>query len=265
MTAPLRPPPVLRPLALAAVVPVLLLAACGTGAEGEGASDRTTAASSTASSTAPSHSAAASAGTLTTAMLLTNADTTYGAGRRWYRTIAEPASTDGTVHLCEDDDLATLGATEALSARFQLRTSPQGSDLLGPDLNEFVIRFADTAAATAARERMAAAVTDCSAAAEKNAGVANTRIEVEGTTRIQVPGGAAGEVVATTRRPVDIDLDPSGTKSFLGETGLAVVGDTLVLLVSEVVGTEADYPPTAGPTPVERMLPRAVERVRARS
>lgn len=260
MTVPRRLPPALRPLTFLAVAPVLLLAACGASAEGSDGAGRAAA----ASSSQPPLSAAASpgAGALTTAMLLTNADTSYGAGRQWYRTIAERASTDGTVHLCEDDDLSVLGATEALSARFQLRTSPQGADLLGPDLHEFVIRFADAAAASAARERITAAVGSCSAAAEKNAGVANTRIRVDGTE--QVPGGA-GEVVATTRRPVDVDIDPSGTKSFLGETGLSVVGDTLVLIVSEVVGTDADYPPTTGPTPVERMLPRAVARVRARS
>lgn len=239
-------------LAVAAVaVPVFALAGGGPRAD----DDR----GLTAVDPAPSVSASVPAAALTTAALLTDADTVFNQGSDWVRTGAYEGDGQEPFHPCARATLASLGAASVVVGDYELRSPGQAQPARGALLQEAVARFDSADAARAARATVIGWIRDCGDAVRS---FGATEYRVVQTRLLDSSAGPDAQILEAQYGPVDTSIDPSGDSAYIAETGVAVQGSDLVVLGSQIVGQDYNFLPEEGGTPVNRMLPVALERVR---
>lgn len=242
-------------LAAFALAAPALLAACGAESSEAAAGEPTSSAAAPASTPA---SSPAQPG-VTQASLLTDADTVYSDGADWFRVATGDEDLDGNgdlAHPCLAGGLAATGATEVVRADFELRNAGAGApEVRGDLLTQLVAEYDDAAAATKAWSTVNGLLGEC---VGRPAAISDYRSLQ--TRKVKV---AAGDAVITDSHygPVPKELDPTGESAYIMETGAAVRGATLVVLTSVVVAQDYNFLPEDGGTPVERMLPVAVDRL----
>lgn len=233
-------------LAAAAFAASPLLAAC---------SDDTTA---SADDSTPVGSGGASTSTsLTVDALLTDADTVYSDGADWFRLATGDEGLDGNgdlAHPCLATGLTGTGASTVIRADFELRNTQRPRlEVRGDQLTELVGQYADATAAAAAYDTVVAAVTDCG---ERPAAITDYRSFEPRT----VTAGTEAQIIDAHFGPLPADLE-DGDSAYIMETGIALDGDRIVVLTSIIVGQDYNFLDEDGGTPVNQMLPVAVDRL----
>ncbi|WP_370289222.1 hypothetical protein [Nocardioides sp.] len=212
----------------------------------------------------PSVSASVPATALPTAVLLTDDDTVYNEGSDWVRTGAYEGDGQEPFHPCARATLASLGAASVVVGDYELRSPGQDQPARGALLQEAVARFDSEDAARAARATVVGWIRDCGEAVRTFGATAYRTLQTR-----RLDAGAAvdaqiidARIIDAQYSPVDTSIDPSGDSAYIAETGVAVQGSDLVVLGSQVVGQDYNFLPEEGGTPVNRMLPVALERLR---
>lgn len=204
--------------------------------------------------------AGAPARTVSVEDLLTDADTVYSDGADWFRlgTGDETLSGNGDLaHPCLAQGLSGTGASEVLRADFELRNTADPSvEVTGDRLTQLVGQYDDAAAARAAYEKVATTVAACE---DRPAAITEFRSLDERDVAID---DATAQIVDALYGPVPKEVDPYGDSAHIMETGLAVSGDRLVVLTSVIIGQDYNFLEEDGGTPVNQMLPTAVDRLR---
>jgi len=260
-------------LATAALAATALLGACDNDDTPDKAADRgtptasstpdPTATDSTGASSDPtgSPSTPGSGGTsfpLETDNLLTDADTVYSDGADWFRTGAAEGDGQSVFHPCAQKSLAGTGATKVVRADFELRnTQGPKTPVKGDSLIEVVGEYDDAAAAQKAYDLVSDWATTCTPAPPSVA-------KYRSSNSYDVPAaGDTGKIIDSTFEPGGTEPDPADPDSaYIAETGLAVVGNRLVVLTSVIWGQDYNFLDEDGGTPVNRMLPKAVHLLR---
>ncbi|GAA4811879.1 hypothetical protein ACFQ0K_04325 [Nocardioides caeni] len=210
--------------------------------------DETTPVSSTGS---PSSS------TLTADVLLTDADTVYSDGADWFRLATGDEDLDGhgdLAHPCLAEGLNGTGASQVVRADFELRNTQEPDiEVQGDLLTELVGQYDDAAAAEAAYDAVVAAVTEC---AERPAAITDFRSFEPRA----VDAGTEALIVDAHFGPLPEALE-DGDSAYIMETGVALDGDRVVVLTSVIVGQDYNFLDEDGGTPVNQMLPVAVDRL----
>ncbi|HWI42918.1 MAG TPA: hypothetical protein VNS81_04825 [Nocardioides sp.] len=189
------------------------------------------------------------------ANLITDDDTVYVPGAAdWFTTDTSPGDGQSVFHPCAREALAGLGATSVFRRDFELRNLEAGApDVKGDYLGEAVAQFRSEEDARAAYDTVARWVLDC----DGHIPEATTYTVVPKAHSVDVPDGDA-VIYDAHWGPVPKEIDPYGDSAYIGETGIALVGDRISVLTSVVVGQDYDF---VGKTPVEQMLPKAAARL----
>jgi hypothetical protein len=188
--------------------------------------------------------------------LMTDDDTEYMLGATdWFATDTVEGDGQAAFHPCAQAGLEDLGAESVLQRNFELRNlEPGAPQPKGSHLNESIAQFGSAEEARAAYDEVAQWVVDCEG---RMAGATEYKITDKART-VEVPGADA-VVYDMQWGPVPPELeDPYAEMGFFSETGIVVAGDRIAVLT--LVTTGQDYNFSEG-TPVERMLPRAAERL----
>lgn len=238
-----------RSSALAALaVPALLLSACGEASEDTAAPALTAAQTSTQP--------------LDADVLLTNADTVYSDGADWFRLGTGDEDLDGhgdLAHPClggPGGGLAGTGATDVIRADFELRnTAAPKADIAGDQLTQLVGQYDDAADAAAAYARVVDLVTAC---VERPDAISDFR--TIGERPLGVPGAEA-LILDAHFGPLPAGFGDTRDAAYIMETGIGLQDDTVTVLTSIIVGQDYNFLPEDGGTPVEQMLPVALERL----
>lgn len=235
----------------AAVAAATLLGACGS--DPSAADDR---APATPADQAGTTSTSAAADALTEDVLLTDDDTVYNEGADWFRTATGDEDLDGNgdlAHPCLAEGLSGTGATEVVRADFELRNTEDDVEVDGDHLTQLVGRYDDAAAARAAYDEVAALVSECT---DRPEAITDFRT----LTSRDVATGDAAQIIDAHFGPVPEGID-EGESAYIMETGLAVEGDRLTMVTSIIVGLDYNFLEEDGGTPVNQMLPKAVDRL----
>lgn len=239
-------------LAVAAAAVATLLGACGTdpstdGSAGDGAG------------TSPTGTASATSGTpagLSTDDLLTDGDTVYSDGADWFRTSAFEGEGQDVFNPCARESLQGTGATSVVRADFELRNSAgDAPDTAGDHLVQVIGQYDDEAAATKAWTTVNGWLEECSTLPEDlpdYRALQTRKVAIE---------GADAVITDSHFGPVPKEADPSGEAAYIMETGVLRQGDRLVVLTSVIIGQDYNFLDEDGGTPVNRMLPRAADRL----
>lgn len=191
---------------------------------------------------------------LTTAVLLTDADTIYSDGADWFRTGAGEGDGQSVFHPCAAQALAGTGATSVVRGDYELRNSEAGApEVSGDSLTQVVARYDDEAAATQAWSTVNGWLEECAA---RPAELRDYRALQ--TRKVAVPDSDDAVITDAHLGPVAKEIDPSGDAAYIVETGVLRKGTELVVLTSVIVGQDYNF---VGPTPVEQMLPKAAGRL----
>lgn len=193
-----------------------------------------------------------------TSALLTDDDTVFNQGSDWVRAWEYRGDGQSPFHPCARATLTSLGATSVVVGEYELRSGSQPDAAGGALLQQAIARFPSEDAAETARATVAGWIDDCS---EAVASLGATQYRVTQTRPLD-PAVEGASIIDAQYGPVDRELDPYGDAAYIAETGLGVVGDTLVVLGSQVVGQDYNFLPEDGGTPVNRMLAVALERAR---
>ncbi len=197
--------------------------------------------------------------------LLRDADTEYDReGYTLFRT-SETFEGDGqAVYLpCQREQTSALGATSSFTRVFDAFANP---DRLSPgdtppgnattdDLVETIAQFDSPDAARTAYDQFTEWVVDC-----EIPGADEVRTGAQGRSVDVVDGDAV--LYDIQWGPVPEELDPTGDFAYLGEIGLVLQDDRIAVLKHTVIGQDYDSLPEEGGSPLERMLPKAAERLR---
>ncbi|GAA3667739.1 hypothetical protein GCM10022237_29510 [Nocardioides ginsengisoli] len=198
---------------------------------------------------------------LSQADLLTDGDTVYGQGNDWFATGTFEGDGQASFQLCAEQSMTGLGATATFGRTFELRgtlpDAPAGP-AAGSFLQETVAAFPSPAAARKAYNQVVAWVQNCGPRA-KGQGYPDYRTFDPRSADPAVPDGEA-TIIESQYGPLPDNL-ADGISKFIGETGLVLVGDRLAVIDSVVVGSDYNFLPEDGGTPVERMVPKAAARL----
>lgn len=245
-------------LAAVAVAAATLLAACG---EDPTDGDRTGSSPTSDAPTSPGSpdgtaTSAPPQQPLTTAALLTDADTVYSDGADWFRTSAAEGDGQDVFNPCTQKSLEGTGATGVVRGDYELRASAaEAPEVEGDFFVQVVGQYADEEAATTAYDQITDWLGDCSSRPEEF-----TEYKSQEPRRVQVDGATA-QIVDATYGPVPKELDPTGDMAYIMETGLLRQGDRITVLTSVIVGQDYNFLDEDGGTPVTRMLPKAAARL----
>ncbi|KRB78140.1 hypothetical protein ASE01_08275 [Nocardioides sp. Root190] len=200
--------------------------------------------------------------TVDVADLLTDADTVYSDGADWFRLATGNESLDGNgdlAHPCLAQGLSGLGATDVVRADFELRNSDAPDiEVKGDLFTQLIGQYDDEAAASAAYDQVLAALAKC----EDRPGAITEYRSFE-PRDVQGAGADAGDraqVVDAQYGPLPAALE-DGDSAYIMETGVALVGDRVTVLTSVIVGQDYNFLEEDGGTPVNQMLPKAVDRL----
>jgi opacity protein-like surface antigen len=189
-------------------------------------------------------------------VLLTDDQTVYSDGADWFRLGTGDEGLDGNGDLanpCLPGGLSGTGATEVVRADFELRNTADPSvEVSGDLLTQLVGQYDDRTAAAAAAEAVVAALEECT---DRPAAITEFRTLA---TREVPAGQGTGSITDAHFGPLPASLE-DGSSAYIMETGVAVAGDRVVVLTSVIVGQDYNFLPEDGGTPVERMLPLAVD------
>ncbi|WP_168929410.1 hypothetical protein [Nocardioides sp. GY 10113] len=190
--------------------------------------------------------------------LLGDDDTVYSDGADWFVTGPDSTDREADYHPCARRSLASQGAVSVRERSFELRnTSPDGADVevRGDAMDQVVAQFITDADARQAYSEIQSWVKDCQEGVE---GV--TEASIFDPLPVDVAAGVGATVIQANYGPVPRDLDEFGDSAYITETGLAVSGDRLTVVRTQIVGE--DYTFLDG-TPMQRMLPVAVDLMRS--
>lgn len=197
--------------------------------------------------------------------LLRDADTEYDTeGYSLFRT-SETFEGDGqAVSLpCQREQTSALGATSSFTRVFDAFANP---DRLAPgdtppenattdDLVEMIAQFDSSDAARAAYDQFAEWIVDCQVP-----GADTVNVAPQGRS-IDVPD-SNGVIYDIQWGPVPEELDPTGDFAYIGEIGLVLQKDRIAVLKLTGIGSDYNWPPEEGGSPLDRMLPKAAERLK---
>lgn len=230
----------------AAFAAPFLLAACS--------DDATTVADSTG--TTPVASSPGASG-LSADVLLTDADTVYSDGADWFRLATGDEDLDGNGDLanpCLAAGLSGTGATDVVRADFELRNTQEPDVAVQGDLlTQLVGQYDDEAAAEAAYDSVVEALAGCT---DRPAAIT----EFRSFEPRAVDAGNEAQIVDAHFGPLPAALE-DGDSAYIMETGVARSGDRVIVLTSVIVGQDYNFLDEDGGTPVNQMLPAAVERL----
>ena len=197
---------------------------------------------------------------LSTANLLADADTESEPGRTGAYRTTDTFEGDGqaVVQVCQQQPLSALGATDSFHRTFQLvpvvvpGETPPTPPVDG--LVESVAQFDSPATAQAAYDTVGRWVRDC------------TR-PVTGATGVRVVPPRDATVPADSEASIyDIHWTNPDGEPTIGEIGLVLQRERIAIVTVQSYGaTDYDYLPEDGGTPLDRMLPKAADRLRPES
>lgn len=190
--------------------------------------------------------------------LLTDDDTVYSEGADWFRTSAHEGDGQSVFHPCATRSLEGTGATSVARADFELRNlEDPTAEVTGDFLTQVVGEYDDEASARGAYDEIGAWLAECT---QRPAGITDyTSFEP----RVVDVDGATAQIVDSHYGPVPAELDPYGDEANIMETGIALSGSRVTVLTSVIVGQDYNFLDEDGGTPVNRMLPVAVDRLRS--
>lgn len=200
---------------------------------------------------------------LTRTNLLRDADTEYDREGYSLFSTTETFAGDGQgVDLpCQREATSALGASDSLTRVFNLAPDPAKmapgdtfDDQTDDDMVELVAQFDSPDAARTAYDRFAEWIVECEipGADEVRTGTQGRSVDV-----------ADGDAVLYDIQwgPVPKELDPTGDFAYIGEIGLVVQNDRIAVLKVTGIGQDYNWLPESGGSPLERMLPKAAERL----
>ncbi|WP_207006591.1 hypothetical protein [Nocardioides aromaticivorans] len=200
---------------------------------------------------------------LSRANLLRDADTEYDREGYSLFTTTETFEGDGqAVYLpCQREAISALGASDSLTRVFNLAPDPEKmspgdtfDDQTDDDMVELVAQFDSPDAARTAYDRFAEWIVDC-----EIPGADTVRVGAQGRSVDVADGDAV--VYDINWGPVPQDLDPTGDFAYIGEIGLVVQDDRIAVLKVTAIGQDYNWLPEDGGSPLERMLPKAAQRL----
>lgn len=200
---------------------------------------------------------------LSRANLLRDADTEYD--REGYSLFSTTETFEGdgqAVYLpCQREATSTLGADTSFTRVFNLAPNPDkmspgdvSDDVTNDDMVEMVAEFDSPDAARTAYDRFAEWIVDC-----QIPGADEVRTGAQGRSVDVADGDAV--VYGIQWGPAPEELDPTGDFSYIGEVGLVVQDDRIAVLKVTGIGQDYNWMPEDGGSPLERMLPKAAERL----
>ena len=200
---------------------------------------------------------------LSRANLLRDADTEYD--REGYSLFSTTDTFEGdgqAVYLpCQREQASALGATDSLTRVFNLAPDPEKlspgdtfDDQTDDDMVELVAQFDSPDAARSAYDRFAEWIVDC-----RIPGANTVKVGSQGRS-VEVAKGDA-LVYDIQWGPVPKEIDPTGDSAYIGEIGLVVQDDRIAVLKVTGIGQDYTWLPEAGGSPLERMLPKAADRL----
>lgn len=197
--------------------------------------------------------------------LLRDADTEYDPeGYSLFRTSDTFAGDGQAVSLpCQRETTSALGATDSLTRTFDLYANPEKlapgdtlpEDTTKDDLTEVIAQFDSPDAARTAYDQLAEWILDC-----RIPGADKVNVVPQGRS-VEVPGGDA-VIYDLNWGPVPEEIDPFGDFAYISETGLVLQDDRIAVVSVKIVGQDYTWLSENGGTPLERMLPKAAERLR---
>lgn len=206
--------------------------------------------------------------TVTTADLLSDAETVYSDGADWFTTRTEtylgegPDGTGGlgeqaAFHPCTQESFEGLGATSLQTRYFELLPTIEVEQYDGPtpanELSQAVAQFDTPRQARAAYDAYVDWIGDCGFL-EQEYGDYRTFDPLD----VEQPAEGRATILQANYGlgAVDEEIDPFGDFAYITETGLAVSGDRLTVARIQIAGQ--DYNFLEG-TPMQQMLPVAAE------
>lgn len=200
---------------------------------------------------------------LTRANLLRDADTEYDTEDYSLFTTTETFEGDGqAVYLpCQREATSALGASDSFTRVFNLAPDPEKmspgdtfDDQTDDDMVELVAQFDSPDAARTAYDRFAEWIVDC-----KIPGANTVKVGSQGRSVDVADGDAV--LYDIQWGPVPEEIDPTGDFAYIGEIGLVVQDDRIAVLKVTGIGQDYTWLPEDGGSPLERMLPKAAERL----
>jgi hypothetical protein len=201
---------------------------------------------------------------LTRADLLRDADTEYDPeGYSLFHTTDTFEGDGQAVYLpCQREKTSALGATDSFTRTFDLAANPDKlepgdtlpDDRTDDDLTELVAQFETPDAARAAYDQFAEWILDC-----EIPGADDVSVTPQGRS-VDVPEGDA-VVFDLQWGPVPEELDPYRDMGYISETGLILQDDRIAVVSVKIIGMDYNWQPENGGSPLDRMLPKAAERL----
>lgn len=237
-------------LAVAAAAAATLLGACGADPSTDSSADN-------GADTTPTGSPSSTPATgLTTDALLTDDDTVYSDGADWFRTSAAEGDGQSVFNPCAQESLQGTGAASVVRADFELRNSATDApDTAGDHLVQVVGEYDDEAAATKAWSTVNGWLEECSTLPDDlpdYRALQTRKVDVD---------GADAVITDSHFGPVPKEADPTGDAAYIMETGVLRKGNRVVVLTSVIIGQDYNFLEEEGGTPVNRMLPKAADRL----
>ncbi|WP_435772093.1 hypothetical protein [Nocardioides sp. SYSU DS0651] len=192
--------------------------------------------------------------------LLTDDDTEYFPGTKGAFRAVDTQEGDGQAafHPCQQSTLADLGAVAVRTRTFEFGPGlrdPDAEPTPGTGLVEAVAEFPDADAARIAYETFTEWVLAC----EDRLPYERAQVIPQART-VDLPRGDA-VVYDVSWGPAEKEIDPYGDSGYINETGLVLLDDRIAVLSLTIVGTDYNFVPEEGGTPVNRMVPPAAERL----
>ncbi len=191
--------------------------------------------------------------------LLRGEDTQYepGSSGAFHEYATSDGDAGGFDHVCERGTARSLGATASYIRSFASHPPEEASDLVAPakdGMGEMIAEFPDHATAKAAYDTWNEWIRTC---ATRLSDYEQAWVDPKPD---KLPTGE-GVIYDLNWGPAPKEYDPSRESSFINETGLVVQGNRIAVVGLTIVGTDYNFLPEDGGTPMTRMLPVAAERL----
>lgn len=183
--------------------------------------------------------------------LITDDDTEHTDVTDWFTVDTFEGDGQAAFHPCAQQGLSGLGARAVQQRTFEMRNQmPDAPEITGDLLIETIAQFDSDEAARQAYDDVSTWVLRCEESTVEG-------YRVLGSPRTaEVPVGDATIVDAHWDYP-----EAEYEEAYISETGIVVVGDRIAVLTLHIVGQDYNFLPEDGGTPMERMLPKAAERL----
>lgn len=189
--------------------------------------------------------------------LLADADTELQVGRTGAFRTSETTQGDGqaTVQVCQQQKLAALGASNSITRRYryvpEVVAGETPPEVVGDGLVETVAQFASPDSARSAYDRFGAWLRDCPKPVPDA-----TDARVIPARAAEVPDGSEAHIY-------DIQWKDASGEPTIGEVGLLLQDERIAIVAVTMYGaSDYNYLPEDGGSPLDRMLPKAAERLR---